>query len=273
MEESAESRQAQPSEADRPRDHADLSLVGGYRVVGASVLGRGHAHQGRPRDDAFELRADASAEPPWWFAAIADGAGSRPDSRFAALAVTRAAAEAASMRRAEGATPRDVMLAAVDAAHAAQRATAAERAVDIGEMSCTLLCLLCAVGADGVTAVTFQIGDGLIACSDDAGMLFPLAAADDDVPGFTWFLEMLEDPAPRIREHGFVAPPRGFLIATDGVSDDLIPLTDNGPILAGELAGIAALEGGVDAGVRLAEVLDYEKRGSFDDRTLVMAWR
>jgi hypothetical protein len=65
--------------------------------------------------------------------------------------------------------------------------------------------------------------------------------------------------------------PHGFLIATDGVADDLIPLADNGPILAAELARLAALDG--DAGVLLGEVLDYEKRGSFDDRTLVMAWR
>jgi hypothetical protein len=61
------------------------------------------------------------------------------------------------------------------------------------------------------------------------------------------------------------------LVATDGVSDDLIPLAENGPILAQELRAVAAITS--DAGKRLGELLDYEKRGSFDDRTLVIAWR
>jgi hypothetical protein len=45
----------------------------------------------------------------------------------------------------------------------------------------------------------------------------------------------------------------------------------NGPILATELRQIAGLDG--DAGPRLGQLLEYEKRGSFDDRTLVIAWR
>ena len=49
---------------------------------------------------------------------------------------------------------------------------------------------------------------------------------------------------------------------SDGVADDLIPHGMDGPILVRELFGIRDSD---KPGLALAELLAYEKRGSFDD--------
>ncbi|MGI5292750.1 protein phosphatase 2C domain-containing protein [Nonomuraea polychroma] len=64
--------------------HPDWSAgygeAGRYCIIGASALGRLHAHQGTPRDDAFAAHANGQ----WLAAAVADGVGSRPLSRYGA---------------------------------------------------------------------------------------------------------------------------------------------------------------------------------------------
>jgi hypothetical protein len=77
-----------------PRSFTDLHTdeqagsVGadGYSVIGASVRGRLHQHNDIPRDDAFFVRIDG----PWLTVAVADGAGSRPRSRYGASYVANA---------------------------------------------------------------------------------------------------------------------------------------------------------------------------------------
>jgi hypothetical protein len=54
--------------------------VGSYRIVGASAVGQLHRARNLPRDDAFVIRAAG----PWLCAAVADGVGSRPLSRYGA---------------------------------------------------------------------------------------------------------------------------------------------------------------------------------------------
>jgi hypothetical protein len=56
------------------------AVAGPYLVVGASAVGQIHLGQGLPRDDAFVIRAAG----PWLAAAVADGVGSRPLSRYGA---------------------------------------------------------------------------------------------------------------------------------------------------------------------------------------------
>jgi hypothetical protein len=56
------------------------AVAGPYLVVGASAIGQIHLAQGLPRDDAFVVRAAG----PWLAAAVADGVGSRPFSRYGA---------------------------------------------------------------------------------------------------------------------------------------------------------------------------------------------
>jgi len=248
--------------------------VGGYRLAAASVVGRGHIHQQRPCDDAFSLAAGRDGSREWWFATVADGAGSRPLSRHGAEAATAAAAERGAAMLAAGSSLREAITAAAAHARAVHAERASERGVAASDLACTLLCLACALEEERISVATFQVGDGLIAVVDDHGAITPLAQADDQVPGQTLFLDNIADGESRdarIRCEELPARPRGFLVATDGVADDLIPWSENGPILAHELEQMAALAD--DAGVRLGEILSYEKRGSFDDRTLVVAWR
>jgi hypothetical protein len=56
------------------------AMAGPYLVVGASAIGQFHLAQGLPRDDAFVIRAVG----PWLAAAVADGVGLRPFSRYGA---------------------------------------------------------------------------------------------------------------------------------------------------------------------------------------------
>lgn len=62
--------------------HADWCAVygqwGQYCLVGASAIGKLHLRENRPRDDAFAVRATSS----WLAIAVADGVGSRPNSRY-----------------------------------------------------------------------------------------------------------------------------------------------------------------------------------------------
>ncbi len=264
-------------DAIRPVATDDHSLVGGYRIVGASIVGRGHVYQQRPCDDAYKIVVGCDGSRAWWFAAVADGAGSRALSRHGAEAATSAAAQRAAETLAAGGALRDAIAAAVSIARTAQADRARQHGAGVADLSCTLLCLACAIERseiDGprMSLATFQVGDGLIAAIDDRGAIVPLAQADDEVPGATLFLESLDDHGwdARIRCAELASPPRGLVVATDGLADDLIPWSENGPILAGELDQMAAL---ADAGVRLGEILSYEKHGSFDDRTLVVAWR
>jgi hypothetical protein len=257
----------------RPVATCDRSIVGGYRLAAASVIGRGHVLQQRPCDDAFSLVAGGDGSREWWFAAVADGAGSRPLSRFGAEAATWAAAERAIEALGGGAAVRDAVAAAAAHARVVQAEHASQRGFAVSDLSCTLLCLACVREGSRLVIATFQVGDGLIATVDDRGVIAPLAQSDDQVPGQTLFLDSLGDDAlaARIRSEELAGCPRGFLIATDGLADDLIPWSENGPILAGELEQMAALDG--DAGAKLGDILSYEKRGSFDDRTLVVGWR
>ncbi|HEX8112223.1 MAG TPA: protein phosphatase 2C domain-containing protein [Kofleriaceae bacterium] len=251
---------------------SDHGLVAGYRVVAASVVGRGHVYQQRPCDDAFKIVVGCDGSRAWWFAAVADGAGSRALSRHGAEAATSAAAQRAAEALAAGWSLRDAIAAAVSIARTAQADRARQHGAGVADLSCTLLCLACGVDGPRMSLATFQVGDGLIAAIDDHGAIVPLAQADDEVPGATLFLESLDDHGwdARIRCEEPAAPPRGLVVATDGLADDLIPWSENGPILAGELDPMVALP---DAGARLGEILSYEKHGSFDDRTLVVAWR
>lgn len=62
------------------------ATVGQYLIVGASAVGQLHLKRELPRDDAFVIRSSG----PWLAAAVSDGVGSRPFSRFGATYVAEA---------------------------------------------------------------------------------------------------------------------------------------------------------------------------------------
>jgi hypothetical protein len=177
-----------------------------------------------------------------------------------------------------GEVPSDLKKAlenAVTCALISLQTEAALRQCDITELSCTLLVLLWTQNQDGPggTALTFQAGDGLIVSIDEDARFIPLAAQDAEAfAGETHFLasrhvHLTWDE--RFKSFPTDITPLGFLVMTDGVADDLIPYEKNGSILVKELREILDAE---NWGEALVDLLGYEKRGSFDDRTLVCAF-
>jgi hypothetical protein len=249
----------------------DGGLVGGFRLLAASRRGKSHAHGGTYREDAFAMTT-GSAPAPWWFLAVSDGAGSHSLSRVGSNLATKEAARLVQKYAFRGETPKETVQRAAKGALQALQREAERRGRQLADFSCTLLLLLWKHDEDEV-AVTFQAGDGFIARVGRDGSLELLAEADGEkVAGATHFLGssfVAQTWDRRFREHSPVDT-AGFLVATDGVADDLVPLDANGPILCGEFPKVLAAE---QPSQGLLDLLAYEKRGSFDDRTLALAWR
>lgn len=251
--------------------HDDLSSRE-FRIFAASRRGRSHELAGKPREDVFAL---AVGDPHWWFAAVADGAGSRSRSRLGAEVATNAAVS--YVRGASNVIndPTIVLNGAARSSVEALQARALQSEYDIADLACTLLLLLWTSTTEGGCVTTFQAGDGLIASISEDGTLVALNDADEEsFAGSTHFItgtHVQNTWEQRVRTSSPQNDTRAFLLMSDGVADDLIPYQRNGPILARELSRIAKDE--QPATALLNDVLAYHKRGSFDDRTMVVGWR
>lgn len=268
--------QTQPAVPAVTQDYPDIwrktHRLGRTLAVGASRIGKSHVQAGSHREDAFHIVAGSEENPSWFAVAVADGLGSCPFSRVGA---NFAVGNALSYIRAQpqgllSTAPRTVVSMAAYYGLAALRKRAEEMERPERELSCTLLLLLCVKRDDGYSVATFQAGDGLIAAATWEGALTELAKSDDFA--FSGEVHPLnsrkvqETWEERSRVQLFKEPPHLLLVMSDGVADDLVPWKDNGPILVGELSKALAAE---DPGEALLNVLAYEKKGSFDDRTLV----
>jgi len=271
-----------------------------WSLLAASVRGRLHAHQARWRDDAF---AQTLADD-WSCLAVADGAGSAPLSRVGArVACARGVAALAAALTGwrprvddSGAPPQDdlqrLQAALAGAARAARDGVAAEaerRGALVRDLHTTLLLLAHTPFGDADLLGAFQVGDGAIGLYSDPGRCLPLGIADHGAfAGETLFLTTpgLED----FERRTAFALPRGLravALMIDGVADDFFPaaqrlvhLFDGDPIPGLETPGGGPLRGVLLAAVgdprggqALAEWLQYEKRGSSDDRTLALLYR
>jgi hypothetical protein len=246
-----------------------------WALIGASRRGKSHAHAGAYREDAFAMACDPNWEAPaWWGLAVSDGAGSCPLSRVGSNLAVRHVATSLSNPDSWNSAPGKRLEQAVLGALSRLEKEARDRACEVKDLSCTLLVLLWIEDADGSggRAFTFQAGDGLIAATDDHGLFARLAAQDEEAfAGSTHFFTgdyVWRTWGDRFSEFDLPEPPLGFLVMTDGVSDDLVPYSKNGPIIVKELCRVRDHEA---PGEALVELLGYEKRGSFDDRTLVCA--
>jgi hypothetical protein len=262
---------------------ATQTLAGshGCRMMAASRRGKQHAQEGRYRDDAFAL----AALDEWLLIAVADGAGSHAHSRIgahvaaegaitgmrAAITDARDPLDVLPMQQWSASQLRECALAAIHAADAAVRGAAVLRQWDVRDLSCTLLAVaLHVTAAGGCDLAIAQIGDGMILSVEPDGTAMELAAADVGIyAGETVFLTGLAQTA--WYEHCYAAqpatPPALLLIMTDGVADDLTPLDRQLPTLLGGIREALRKPQPEEA---LAAMLAYDKRASFDDRTLVV---
>jgi hypothetical protein len=266
---------------------------GPWRLLAASVRGKYHAHAALWRDDAF---AWAMAGP-WTVLAVADGAGSAPLSRVAA-AVACAEGVRALEEKTAGVPPgpdaaehlRAALAVSMLRAREAVRSEAEKRRRPEREFQTTCLLVVHATVPAGDVVGALQVGDGAIGLYHDDGTCLVLGAADHGAyASETRFLttpgidEGLKGRAVVTVRSGL----RAVAVMTDGVADDFFPektrlvqlfganavnglTTPQGEPLPGILRGPThdPLEGQA-----LAEWLRYEKRGSSDDRTLVLLYR
>jgi hypothetical protein len=267
---------------------------GGWRLLAASVRGKLHAHSALWRDDAFAWEAVA----PWTVIAAADGAGSAPLARVAARVAcaegVRALKEALAGRTPDcGAEQarrlREVLAEAARQAQQGVRREAANRGRPERDFYTTCLLVVHAPAPDGDVIGVLQVGDGAVALYAD-GECTVLGEADHGAySSETRFLTTPHIEA-EFAQRAVVAVSQGLravAVMSDGVSDDFFPEKKRLVELfdAAVIRDLADPRGGAVAGVlrgpardpqegrALIEWLRYEKRGSSDDRTLVLLYR
>jgi hypothetical protein len=274
-----------------------------WTLLAASVRGKLHAHHALWRDDAFAWGWTGA----WTCVAVADGAGSAPLSRVGARVAcadgVRALTEALADVRdrllpGDDGLPvqddlrrlRTLLVGAARQARAGIAREAERRGCPDRDFHTTCLLLVHTPCGDADLVGALQVGDGAVGLYTDQGTCTVLGDADHG----TWSSETRFLTTPGIEEEferrvAFAAPRglRGLAVLTDGVADDFFPegqrlleLFDGDPI-----ADLRAPEGGPLRGLfrglvddprdgrALGEWLRYEKRGSSDDRTLVLLYR
>jgi hypothetical protein len=269
----------EPVDSDDRVEHEDSAFadgVQGWRLYGASRRGRSHAHEGKYRDDYFQMAVQGE----WHIVAVADGAGSARLSRVGAHVAVEAAVSTLKDELSKFGQDADANSAlrralwhALDEARNKLSQVPCERSIELRDLATTLL-LLVHRPADQHLVAVGQVGDGLIAGQDEGNAISVLGTPErGEYAGETQFLthitgmKALEDrvAAPA----SLVQAPRLFLVMTDGVADDFDPPARELPRLIQHLPdALRQSDGGTASG--LLNLLGYRKRGSFDDRTLVV---
>ncbi len=251
----------------------------GWMMVAASRRGKMHAHKALYREDAFALGEAVG----WHFVVVADGGGSRPlarvGSNLSAEVAVNTMCELARKLEISELTPeetcRELLEKGMRRAYEALQQEAAKRSVKLDDFGTTFLAMAhrFQAGQKRHLVGVLQVGDGLIAAQLADKSVQVLANADvGESASQTLFLTShpWKDWLDRIQLLELETEPLMFVSMCDGVSDDLIPYPRNLPRMFDFMQEIALKDAAEEA---LLEFLKYEKRGSFDDRTLVLLFR
>jgi hypothetical protein len=286
----------EPPDSPDPVPHAEWRLEAGtpgWALIGASVRGKQHAHQALWRDDSFAWGTSG----PWTFAAVSDGAGSAPLSRIGARVACAAAVKSLtaslnSVRPSEKIRLEECLVAAARAARVEIRNESLRRSCDEREFHATLLLAAAATLPDAPHACTIgalQVGDGAVGVYLGDQCVVLGESDSGAYSGETRFLTTFEIEEQWEKRVTLQTLPNVQAVAlmTDGVADDFFPESERLiELFEGEpVAGLKSADGGDVRGLyrgvlndprdgrALADWLGYEKRGSFDDRTLVVMFR
>jgi len=271
----------EPTDRSFPVPHHDARIVpgvAGWRIAGVSRRGKLHAHEGKYREDAWEAALSAGQQ--WQIVAVADGGGAYPLARVGAHCVVESV-----IRTLVSTLPThvfmpdkitDVLVGALDQAYLDldERAhtIARERPGTTSRDLSTTLLVIAHCPSEQLVCVA-QVGDGLLALQKGNQELVKLAEADSGaVAGTTVFLNNItkRDWRRRIKQYKLIETPLFITAMTDGVADDVLETPNNFPILFRALSEYTRRQ---QSEMDLLAWLDYEKRGSFDDRTLVVIYQ
>lgn len=277
-------------------------------IVAASLRGRSHAQEGKPRDDAFRFATTHG----WQVLAVSDGAGSACYSREGArLACEKAVA--VCCERLDDESYRDGFEAYIKALSATPDET--DKRKPVGDSLYTLLChaanqarqtiaqeaglqgketrtyaatlLLCVAKhfPFGWFVGSFWVGDGAIALyrrDTTPHTVYLMGEPDEgEYGGQTRFLTMPEvfsDASALYRRLRFrlVDDFSALFLMTDGVSDPKFETTNNlknaekWDALWDELTAADALTNAAESEQALLEWLGFPSPGNHDDRTLLV---
>jgi len=252
----------------------------GWSILAASRRGRLHAHNGEYREDAFAFRVTQG----WNLIAVADGAGSASLARVGANIATKAAVEHLAIGLAGEESKNEPVPDAENILRHLQEAMltakkrlhveAKKRRLEPREFATTLLILVHRPSVTGDFIGTAQIGDGLIVGWDHLDKPILLASPEHgEFAGETQFITHISGPEQFESRIKIIDPMpqdlRYILLMTDGVADDFYPFAGNLVKLVEHFPNILSLDN-ADRIDKLVDLIGYEKRGSADDRTLVI---
>jgi hypothetical protein len=296
---SEQDRRDFPHEKSIPSDGSALDVAGGWRVVGASRRGYGHAYGGSYREDDFNVVSQSGVV----LVAIADGVSAKAASRFGAQAAVLGAtrfAEAAtfmqelSSRRGKPDCEniaRKILFRSLDSASASIQQQAQMRNLAVDDLQSTLLVFLAApLSQRRLLVASVQVGDGaLFACEPERGhapreqwsfLQHPqIQASGNEVQPFMTSSPDLWEQVMSVKT---LDNPAVIMGMTDGTADDIEPPPRPTQNLDADPFFLVddfyrhiqtdALHSGLP-GAGLLKFLSYKKKGSTDDRTVVCLYR
>ncbi|QDU93854.1 PP2C family serine/threonine-protein phosphatase [Lignipirellula cremea] len=284
-----------------------------WQAIGASVRGKSHAHKGTFRDDAFDMAtcgdwtltavSDGAGSSPLSRVAAQIACAKVVKSLQGTLANYTLSAPPGDMEKLNSDLTR-LRSFLVEAGRVAQEAVLREvnqRGLQVRDMYATLLVMVHTAWGKHEIVAALQVGDGAIGVlfEKDSGEQECTVLGDADHGEYSSETRFLTTPgidrefSSRVK---FTVKSRIQCIAvmSDGVSDDFFPeekrliqlfcgdpisvegmLSSSGEPVPGVLTDllVPGKHSAANLGADLVAWLQYEKRGSFDDRTLVLLHR
>lgn len=245
----------------------------GWRVFGASVVGKSHLDKGLPCQDAHAQAVDGSN----LVAVVCDGAGSARHSDEGAQFVADQLVLALAARLHGGAAIEELHNGALEAVLAQIRAALEEKAAaastTIDDYATTVVGVV--MGPD--VGLFFHLGDGLAVAQMADGAQRISLPANGEYANETYFLSSV-----RWRDHLRLLPLSAGVESVVLMSDGCMPFAmarQNASLYApymgaveGYLRGVDSVEAGNMAlAATLADPRTHQITG--DDKTLLLAWR
>jgi hypothetical protein len=249
----------------------------GYRLVAASFRGKTHAHAGTFREDAVAVTATRY----WNIMAVADGAGTAPMARIGSNLAVKSAIEAMSSAMPQLPATEDLgkaIWAGLRNAYQSIKGFAAENNLALSDLHTTLQLLIHWPQERGCLLAVAHVGDGIVTAETIDGQYYLLTDPDTDPDDSNRTLFLTSGPLrqwmERTKVYQFDEPLDIVALMTDGLSGDLEPYAD---LLHSHL--FEALRQRVlcyplrQREQALLAFIGYDRRGSFDDRTLAVLSR